>query len=210
METPDITEVPWEFYAEETPNPASMKFVGSRLILEPGKTAEYTAIRETKKSPLAQRLFEFPFTKSIFISGNYITITKHDFVDWADILQEIRSFLIAYTRSGEPLVIELPQQNVPADSKFENTISVTTQHSIPKNEIENKIIETLENYIRPAVEQDGGLITFKSFENGIVTVQMRGACSGCPSSTMTLKSGIEALLKRVIGPDIKEVVSEAM
>ncbi len=210
MEDVETTETPWEFYAEETPNPNSMKFVASRPILEPGKTAEYTSIKETKKSPLAQRLFEFPFTKSIFIAANYITLTKHDFVDWEDIRHEVRSFLTTYTRSDEPLILELPQQHVPADSSFEKKISVNTQHSTPKNELENKIIETLENYIRPAVEQDGGLITFKSFDEGIVTVQMRGACSGCPSSTMTLKSGIEALLKRVIGPEIKEVVSEAL
>lgn len=210
MENAEINDIPWEFYAEATPNPSSMKFVASRLILENGATAEYTSIKETKKAPLAQRLFEFPFTKSIFIAGNYITLTKHDFVSWEDILQEIRSFLITYTRSGEPLIYELPRKEVPADSSFDKKIDITTQHAIPKTELEAKIVETLENYIRPAVEQDGGLITFKSFENGVVKVQMRGACSGCPSSTMTLKSGIEGLLKRVIGPDIKEVVSEAM
>lgn len=207
METNDI---PWEFYAEETPNPASMKFVASRLILENGKTAEYHKITETKKAPIIQKLFEFPFTKSVFVSANYITITKHDFIDWADVHHEIRSFLTTYTRSGLPLISEVESKEFPADNSFEKTISVNSEHSIPKNEIEAKIVETLENYIRPAVEQDGGLITFKSFENGIVTVQMRGACSGCPSSTMTLKSGIENLLKRVVGDDVKEVVSEAM
>lgn len=206
----EINEIPWEFYAEETPNPSSMKFVASRIILENGNTAEYTSIKETKKAPLAQRLFEFPFTKNIFIAGNYITITKHDFVNWEDIIQEIRSFLTTYTRSGEPLILELPKKEVPVDSSFDTKINISTQHAIPKTELEAKIVEALENYIRPAVEQDGGLITFKSFEDGIVTVQMRGACSGCPSSTITLKSGIEALLKRVIGPDVKEVVSEAL
>lgn len=206
----ETNEIPWEFYAEETPNPSSMKFVASRPILENGITAEYLNITETRKAPLVQKLFEFPFTKSVFVSGNYLTITKHDFIDWGDVFQEVRSFLTTYTRSGKPLILELPKKDFPVDSTFQNTTPVTSAHAIPKNEIETKIIETLENYIRPAVEQDGGLITFKSFENGIVTVQMRGACSGCPSSTMTLKSGIENLLKRVIGDEIKEVVNEAV
>jgi NFU1 iron-sulfur cluster scaffold homolog, mitochondrial len=89
-------------------------------------------------------------------------------------------------------------------------VNVNTQHNIPKNEVENKIVEILEQYIRPAVETDGGLITFKELKDGVVTVQMRGSCSGCPSSTMTLKAGIEALLKRLLPDDVKEVVSEAL
>jgi Fe-S cluster biogenesis protein NfuA len=206
----ETNEVPWEFYAESTPNPASMKFVASKNIIENGATAEYHKITATKGAPLVQKLFEFPFTKSVFVSANYITITKHDFIEWPDVFQEVRSFLTTYTRSDKPLILELPKKDFPVDSDFQKTTSISTEHSIPKNEIESKIVETLESYIRPAVEQDGGLITFKSFENGVVTVQMKGACSGCPSSTMTLKAGIENLLKRVIGDDIKEVVSEAV
>ena len=95
-------------------------------------------------------------------------------------------------------------------NSIKETVSINTQHSAPTNEVENKIIEVLEQYIRPAVEQDGGLITFKQLKDGIVTVQMRGSCSGCPSSTMTLKAGIEALLKRLLPNDVKEVVSEAL
>lgn len=204
----DHNEIPWEFYAEETPNPDAMKFVASKLIIENGGTAEYNNITETKKAPLAQKLFEFPFTKSIFISSNYITIVKHNFIEWADIHGEVRSFLNDYFRKGLPVILEMPSRSMPLDNTFKETSQVYTEHAVPKNEIESKIIETLENYIRPAVEQDGGLITFKSFENGRVTVQMRGACSGCPSSTITLKKGIEALLQRVVGDQVKEVVSE--
>jgi NFU1 iron-sulfur cluster scaffold homolog, mitochondrial len=202
------TDTAWEFYAESTPNPASMKFVGNQPIIPMGTTAEYTNITETKKAPLVQKLFEFPFTKSVFIAGNYITVTKHNFIEWDDIFTEIRSFLTDYFRSGKPIIVELPKKEVHVDSSFKEKVEVNTEHAVPKNDIETKIVETLETYIRPAVEQDGGLITFKSFEDGIVTVQLRGACSGCPSSTMTLKAGIEALLKRIVGEQVKEVVSE--
>ncbi len=201
-------DIPWEFYAEETPNPEAMKFVGSKLIITNGATAEYNNITETRKAPLAQKLFEFPFTKSVFISGNYITITKHNFVEWSDIHHEIRDFLNDYFRKGAPIILELPKKQMPVDNSFKETTDVYTEHSIPQSEIESKIIETLDNYIRPAVELDGGLITFKSFKDGKVTVQMRGACSGCPSSSRTLKAGIETLLKRVLGDQVKEVVSE--
>jgi NFU1 iron-sulfur cluster scaffold homolog, mitochondrial len=202
-------DIPWEFYVESTPNPETMKFVASKLIIENGATANYLNITETKEAPLIQKLFEFPFVKAVFVSGNYITITKHNFVEWEDIFREIKEFLVEYTRKGLPMINDLPKKEVAVDSSFKETTTVYTEHAAPKNEVEAKIIETLENYIRPAVEQDGGLITFKSFEDGVVTVQMRGACSGCPSSTMTLKAGIEALLKRLL-PQVKEVVSEAL
>lgn len=202
--------IPWEFYVESTPNPAAMKFVASKLIIENGGTAQYNNIIETKHAPLMQKLFEFPFTKNIFVSSNYITITKHDFINWEDVFIEVKDFLTDYTRKGNSMVLELPKKEVAIDNEFKETKTVFTEHVAPKDEVEAKIIETLETYIRPAVEQDGGLITFKSFNEGIVTVQMRGACSGCPSSTMTLKAGIEALLKRLLPNDVKEVVSEAM
>ncbi|MBC7865087.1 MAG: NifU family protein [Bacteroidia bacterium] len=203
-------DIPWEFYVEGTPNPETMKFVASKLIIENGGTANYLNITETKQAPLIQKLFEFPFTKAVFVSGNYLTITKHNFINWEDVFIEVKNFLTDYTRSGKPLINDLPKKDVPVDNEFKETKTVYTEHAIPKNEVEAKIIETLENYIRPAVEQDGGLITFKSFEDGVVTVQMRGACSGCPSSTMTLKAGIEALLKRLLPEQVKEVVSEAL
>ena len=131
-------------------------------------------------------------------------------MEWEEIRDELRVFLTDYLNKGNAIINKLPEKNVAKDSSFKETISINTQHNAPSNEVENKIIEVLEQYIRPAVEQDGGLITFKELKDGIVTVQMRGSCSGCPSSTMTLKAGIEALLKRLLPGDVKEVISEAV
>lgn len=206
----DATEMPYIIYAEETPNPATMKFVANKLLLVSGATAEYKTFEDTQYAPLARQLFQFPFVKHVFMSYNYITITKHDAVLWEDISLELRIFISDYLNKGNMVIEKLPEQHVAADSSFTKTVSINTQHNAPKNEVENKIIEILEQYIRPAVEQDGGLITFKELNNGTVTVQMRGACSGCPSSTMTLKAGIEALLVRLLPDDVKEVVSEAV
>ena len=122
----------------------------------------------------------------------------------------MRSFITEYLNNGNLIVTALPKQEVAIDNTFTETKTISTQHNAPANDVEAKIIEILDQYIRPAVEQDGGLITFKYLKEGVVTVQMRGACSGCPSSTMTLKAGIEALLKRLLPDAVKEVVSEAL
>ena len=203
----DAPEVPFMIYAESTPNPASMKFVANKMLLEAGATAQYNNITETKQAPLAQKLFEFPFVKQVFISGNFISVTKHDFINWDDILFETRTFLSEYLNKKNPVVIELPAQEVAVDNSFKETKSVFTEHAAPKNEVEAKIIEALETYIRPAVEQDGGMIAFTGLHEGVVSVQMKGSCQGCPSSTMTLKAGIEGLLKRLMPEDVREVVS---
>ncbi|MBA2611693.1 MAG: NifU family protein [Bacteroidetes bacterium] len=206
----NLNEIPFIIYLEETPNPASIKFVANKLLLVSGATAEYKNISETKDAPIAQKIFQFPFVKSIFIASNFITITKQDAVAWEEVRDELRVFITDYLNKGNATINKLPQQQVPKDSSFKETISINTQHVPPSNDVENKIIEVLEQYIRPAVESDGGMITFKELKDGIVTVQMRGSCSGCPSSTMTLKAGIEALLKRLLPDDVKEVVSEAL
>ena len=206
----NLTEIPYIIYAEETPNPSSIKFVANKLLLVSGASAEYQNITETTFAPIAKQLFQFPFVKSIFIASNFITITKHDAVIWEEIRDEIRVFITEYLNKGNVVIEKLPEKLVAKDNTFKETISVNTQHNAPTNDVENKIIEVLEQYIRPAVENDGGQITFKELKDGIVTVQLRGSCSGCPSSTMTLKAGIEALLKRLLPNDVKEVVSEAM
>lgn len=205
----NTTEKFYTFYVESTPNPSSMKFVANHLLIENGATAGYNSASEAGKAPLMKKLFEFPFVKQLFVSQNYITITKTDVVSWDDIMLELRMFITDYLNKGGIIIEELPSAVVAEDSSFKNKQTVFTEHAAPSNDVENKIVEILEQYIRPAVEQDGGLIVFKSFKDGIVTVQMKGACSGCPSSTMTLKAGIEALLKRLLPDDIKEVVSEA-
>jgi NFU1 iron-sulfur cluster scaffold homolog, mitochondrial len=207
----DAPEMPFMIYAEETPNPSSMKFVANKLLMPKGATAQYNSMAEAKGSPLAQKLFEFPFVKQVFITSNYLTVTKADFVGWDDILIETRSFITQFLNTkGNVAVTEAPKKELATDSSFKETTSVFTEHAAPKNQTEARIIEVLEQYIRPAVEQDGGMIVFKKFDAGVVTVQMKGACSGCPSSTMTLKAGIEGLLKRLLPEEVKEVVSEAV
>ncbi len=155
-------------------------------------------------------MFQFPFVKHVYVAANFVTITKQENVLWEDCVQEMRVFINDYLNKGGGVVDKLPEKEVPADNTFSKKITINTQHNVPQTEVENKIIEILEQYIRPAVESDGGLITFKELKDGVVTVQMRGACSGCPSSTMTLKAGIEALLKKMLPDDVKEVVSEAV
>lgn len=196
-------------YAEGTPNPGSMKFVANQLLVQNGATAQYLSKSETSGAPLPAKLFEFPFVKAVFLASNFVTVSKTDEVQWEEIIHELRDFIRIYISEGNPVIIELPKSEMPVDSSFKEKKEVYTEHSAPANVTEAKIVEVLEEYIRPAVESDGGSITFKSFQEGVVTVQLRGACSGCPSSTITLKAGIEALLKRMV-PGVNEVVSEAM
>lgn len=196
-------------YAESTPNPASMKFVANQLLVFDGATAQYLSKAETKGAPLAAKLFEFPFVKAVFFASNFVTVLKTDAVQWEDITLELRDFIRTYINEGKPIITELPKTEVAVDNTFTAKKPVFTEYVAPSTEIEVKIVEILEQYIRPAVEGDGGSITFKGFTDGVVTVQLRGSCSGCPSSTVTLKAGIEGLLKRMI-PEVTEVVSEAL
>ncbi len=204
-----LIKKPVIIYAESTPNPSSMKFVANQLLVNGGATVQYLSKAEAKGSPLAAKLFGFPFVKAVFMAANFITVTKIDAIQWEDITLELRDFIRVYISEGNAVITELPKTDVPVDNTFTTTKEVFTQHNAPTSEIEVKIVEILEQYIRPAVEGDGGSITFKNFNDGIVTVQLRGSCSGCPSSTVTLKAGIEGLLKRMI-PEVKEVISEAV
>ena len=201
---------PTIIYAESTPNPASMKFVANQLLVENGATAQYLSIEETKGSPLAAKLFELPFVKAVFMTSNFITITKIESLQWEEITFELRDFLRVYISEGGEIINELPTTEMPTDNTFDKKEEVFMEHQAPSSEIEVKIVEILEQYIRPAVEGDGGSITFKSFKDGVVTVQLRGSCSGCPSASMTLKAGIEAMLKKMIPDHVKEVVAEEM
>lgn len=185
-------------YTESTPNPASMKFVANCYLLESG-SVEFTDRNQATNCPLASRLFEFSGISSVFIASNFITLTKNSAVDWFDMNGILREFIKTYLESDQPVFIG-PAEQV-ADSSIARTATM--------NAIETRIIETLEEYVRPAVEQDGGAIHFKSFEDGKVTVVLKGSCSGCPSSSVTLKTGIETLLKNLI-PEVQEVVAEAV
>lgn len=181
-------------YTESNPNPNSLKFCVEFLLSE--DSVDYPTAASASNCPLATDLFRFSFVKRVFISSNFITITKSDDIDWEDIIPMMKSLIKGYLEEGKPLFIE-PLKNE----------SFSIHPDDP--EIVRKIKSMLEEYIRPAVEQDGGAITFKSFRDGIVTVQLQGSCSGCPSSTLTLKAGIENLLKRMI-PEVQEVVAESV
>jgi Fe-S cluster biogenesis protein NfuA len=203
-----------QVYAELTPNPNSVKFVADRPLLAEG-TVEYKSKQEAVDSPIALQLFDFSGVKSIFITANFITVTKEAGIDWYDITNILRVFIKEFLDSGEKLFLKNPvqqQQENKAEAppaaenlnQAKQTLELTSEENL---DIEQKIIQMLEEYVRPAVEGDGGAIDFKSFNNGIVTVVLKGSCSGCPSSTLTLKAGIENLLKRMI-PEVTEVMAE--
>ncbi len=185
-------------YSEMTPNPDTLKFVANKLLF-PQDSVEFSNEESAKDlSPLAIELFGFPFVKGVFIASNFITLTKDQETEWNDVMGTIRDFLKDYLESGKDIIdIE----------KLEAERKERASTEVDEGEIVPKIKEILENYVKPAVEMDGGAIQFKSFEDGVVTLVLQGACSGCPSSTITLKAGIEGMMKRLI-PEVREVVAE--
>ena len=187
-------------YTEMTPNPETMKFVANKLLY-PGKSIDFQDETSASPSPLAMELFTFPFIKSIFIASNFVTLTKtNETENWQDVIPSIKQFLKEYLQEGKPIVNE---EQV-ATRKTESTNEV----SADDGDVVKRIKELLENYVKPAVEMDGGAIQFKSYEDGRVNLMLQGSCSGCPSSMITLKAGIEGMMKRMI-PEVKEVVAEA-
>lgn len=200
------TPIPVIVYAEMTPNPATMKFVADRPIVNGDYIAEYLHWTEVKDtSPLAEKLYTFPFVKSLFFAGNFVTVTKIDDIAWDYVTMELREFILDFLKHNQWAVTKQPEAR-----KEEKTGEVSkAEHAAPATDIEFKIIELLDEYVKPAVESDGGAIHFKSFENGKVHLALRGACSGCPSSKMTLKGGIETLLKQHL-PEVQEVVAEEL
>ena len=197
-----------EVYAESTPNPAAMKFVVNRMLLSEG-VVEYFKKEDAAICPLAYQLFDFTGVKAVFITSNFITITKTNEMEWYDILTILREFIKGFFMGGEKLFLKSPFE--PAN-EIESKQSISSEPELSQNEttnvqLEEQIKQMLDEYVRPAVEQDGGAIHFKSFDSGIVTLVLKGSCSGCPSSTLTLKSGIENLLKKMV-PQVTEVVAE--
>jgi Fe-S cluster biogenesis protein NfuA len=190
-----------EVYAEVTPNPAVMKFGSNKALTQ--TDVEYKNIEEaSKSSPLAQAIFNFPFVKEVFISDNYISVTKYDMVEWKEVFAEVRTFIREYLVEGKTIIKELPNQT--SETKEKNTAPKVALEGIPA-----QIADILDEYIKPAVAGDGGNIAFRSYDeqNKIVSVILQGACSGCPSSTATLKNGIETLLKEMLPNQINEVVA---
>ncbi|KQB38069.1 Nitrogen-fixing NifU domain protein [Flavobacterium daejeonense] len=183
---------PITVYGETTPNPSALKFVVSRMLTK--NAVEYKNIDQTASSPLAKELFKFPYVKEIFIDENYISVTKYELNSWDEITLELRTFIKQYIENGgivldDSIVINAEKQEQIKNEEFEK-LDVTSQ----------QIINILEEYVKPAVAADGGNIAFESFdeESKIVKVILQGACSGCPSSTFTLKSGIENMLKSML------------
>ncbi|WP_130733536.1 NifU family protein [Flavobacterium sp. J27] len=195
-------KLPITIYAETTPNPAVQKFVCNKLLTK--TLVEFKNIDETIASPLAKELFKFPFVKEVFIDENYISITKYEIADWNEITMELRSFIKEYIENGntvvdETQIIKTESHTKQQDTYFEN-LDVTSQ----------QIVNILEEYVKPAVQSDGGNIMFESFdaESKKVKVVLQGACSGCPSSTFTLKNGIENMLKQMLHDN--EIIVEAI
>jgi len=187
-------------YTEMTPNPETMKFVANKLLY-PGKSIDIADESQATPSPIAKELFSFPFIKSVFIASNFITITKSaDTDDWQDVIPTIKTFLKEYLENGGMVVNEEEVAKIKQEAT--NTVHADD------DDIVKRVKELLENYVKPAVEMDGGAIQFKSYNNGIVNLMLQGSCSGCPSSMVTLKAGIEGMMKRMI-PEVKEVVAEA-
>lgn len=193
---------PITIYAESTPNPAVTKFVANKKLTN--TAVECKNIDETKSSPLAKDLFSFPFVKEVFIDENYISITKYDIAEWNDITLELRTFLKQYLEQtdlvvDESLIEKTDNFKIKQEEFFDN-LDVTSQ----------QIINILEEYVKPAVQSDGGNITFNSFDesSNVVKVTLQGACSGCPSSTFTLKNGIENMLRDMLKNN--SIIVEAM
>lgn len=194
-------------YAEMTPNPATMKFVADRPIVQIDGVAEYSTAEEAKNSsPLAEELFKFPFVKSVFITTNFVTVTKNDSIAWDFITMELREFILDYLRKNVLAVTKFPEPKKGEGEVKKFSMLGQASHAQPSSELDSKIISILDEYVRPAVENDGGAIHFKSFDEGTVHLVLRGSCSGCPSSMVTLKNGVEQLMKSML-PEVKEVVA---
>lgn len=201
MET-STKQLPVSVYAEMTPNPATMRYVASRMLVPDGRMVEFRTPEEAEAvSPLAAHVFNLPFVTGVFISGNFITITRNNSVDWDLVQMELREYIQDYLNAdGRVVNADAPAQKL-ADA---NERAVT--HAEPASDDERKIIAVIDEYVSPAVAGDGGHIAFRSFTDGVVAVDLRGSCSGCPSSMVTLKGGIENLLKQMV-PGVREVVA---
>lgn len=190
-------------YAEVTPNPSTMKFVASKKIV--GTTYEFKDIDEAQNSPLAMALFQFPFVKQVFIDENYVSVSKYEVAEWEDITLELRELIRNFIADGKEIVAH----SAKSVGKEKETTTKEVEQSENLDDTSKEIIDILEEYVKPAVASDGGNILFKSYEpdTGTVNVILQGACSGCPSSTFTLKNGIETMLKNMMGEKVNKVVA---
>jgi Fe-S cluster biogenesis protein NfuA len=190
--------VPVMIYTEATPNPNTLKFVLNRPIY-PNDFAEFQSKEETAEAPLAAALFELEGVENVYFSNNFVSITKSEELMWAEVMPSIKEFLKNYFNAENPVVVTA--------NYVKPTKTATNEIKEGDTDAEIRIKAALDKYVKPAVEMDGGNISFVSFENGKLTLQLQGSCSGCPSSVVTLKQGIENLLKRFV-PEVQEVVAE--
>ena len=177
-------------YLESNPNPNSLKFVVNEMLVPEGMSFDFPDLESATLSPLAQELFKYPFVTRVFFMSNFVTVTKKEDVDWLEIQNTLKDHIRKYLEAGKFIIEMNSAHEIPDEEETETT---------------KKIKAILEEYIRPAVEQDGGAITYHSFQNGIVKVRLQGSCSGCPSSTVTLKAGIENLFKRMLPGEVEAV-----
>ncbi len=197
-----ISKSPVMLYTEETPNPESLKFVTNRMLYR--GTADFREEELAREwSPLGTALFELPYVKGVYIANNFVTVTKEFNYAWEDVMLKLKKFIKDYIEEGGAIIKDGFEE---AMAKIEEERGASYEYSEDEAEIVKRIKELIDTYVKPAVEGDGGNIEFASFEKGVVTVILQGACSGCPSSTVTLKAGIEGMLKRMV-PEVKEVVA---
>lgn len=198
METPlKNTQQPVNIYLEANPNPNSLKFVADFMLVSEGESYDFPDAESAQNAPLAQELFKFNFVKRVFYMSNFVTVTKDEDVAWDDIQGELKQYIITYLEAGKPLLTK---------KAFEESANAPTGED---SEIARNIKGILDEYVRPAVEQDGGAIQFHSYDDGVVKLMLQGSCSGCPASMVTLKAGIENLLKRML-PEVKSVEAEGV
>lgn len=199
VQTSSVKKVPITVYAESTPNPAVLKFVANKKLVT--QSFEFTSIDDAKLSPLATELFHLPFVKGVFIDENYISITKYDVAEWNDITMELREFIKTYLESNK-LVIADDVAAMNNSNKHNSDVEFEALDDTSK-----QIVNILDEYIKPAVASDGGNIIFDSYDphTKLVKVILQGACSGCPSSTFTLKNGIENMLKQMLHDKVEMV-----
>lgn len=179
-------------YLESNPNPNSLKFVANEMLVPESMSFDFPDAESAQDAPLAKELFEYPFVDRVFYMSNFVTVTKKEGIDWLEIQGKIKDHILKFLEDGK-LILDLKAPEV-TESEYDSETVI-------------KIKTILDEYIRPAVEQDGGAITFHSFKDGVVRVNLQGSCSGCPSSTITLKAGIENLFQRMMPDEVKSVES---
>jgi Fe-S cluster biogenesis protein NfuA len=201
MENKEVKKPPVMLYTEQTPNPETLKFVTNQMLYS-RKTADFPEDQKElaeKWSPLATALFELDYVKGVYICNNFVTVTKDPALEWQSIMLKLKTFIKSYVEEGKEIVIDgFEEAKAELESKAEE------QYTGDNAELVVKIKDLLDKYVRPAVEMDGGNIKFHSFKDGVVSVLLQGSCSGCPSSSGTLKVGIEGMMKRMI-PEVKSV-----